>query len=639
MCGIAGFVTSNSHFDEQTIRRMTDSIIHRGPDADGVFFDGNCGLGHRRLSIVDLTASANQPMTSDCGRYVMVYNGEVYNYKELNGKLEKEPNRQNKKLKTRSDTEVILELFSQYGESFIHDLNGMFAIAIYDKEERALHLFRDRTGIKPLFYYRDENIFLFASEIKAILNVLPEKPKINIDSICNYLHLGFIPAPETIYKNIYKVNPATHLIIRENKIQASTYWSIADQLSKPRITALSESKHHLNNLITDSVSLQLNSDVTNGVFLSSGIDSSLITAKAVQVSSEKIKTFTLGFKDEQSDESKFAKTIAQKLGTEHHEIIIEQQDAIDCLNDALHLYEEPNSDASIIPTLILSKFAKKTISVALSGEGADELFFGYGRYKWAKRLDSGLSRLIGQTASYACRFMSSRYQRIGKLLDTRQSKNLVTHIFSQENYNFTETELKTLVKPEFQRPTISIQLNEDPIFSSSSNQKQKLDTKQFELSLAEQQSIFDQLYYLPDNLLLKIDRATMHNSLEARVPFLDHRIIEFALSLDQDLKIKDHTSKYLLKEILFEHLPPELYDRPKKGFSIPLKKWLKNDMSYLINEYLSTKSIEETGIFNSIAVDQLIHEYGIGKDYLAPRIWLIIVLQHWLTKNKSTYRN
>lgn len=639
MCGIAGFYCNDKIPSEAILADMTQTLKHRGPDAGGIYIDGKCGLGHRRLSIVDLTSSANQPMTSQCGRYIIAYNGEVYNYRELIEKYFQESNRTSPTLKTKSDTEVILELFCMRGEAFVEDLNGMFAIAIYDQKTETLHLFRDRIGIKPIFYYWDGKSFYFASEMKAILIGLEVKPKINVKSISSYLGLGFIPAPDTIYENIFKLQPGNHLLIQKNRLERKAYWSIGDHLEEKRIKSLKEAKTILNGLIVDSVKLQLRSDVSNGVFLSSGIDSSLITAKAVQVSSDKIKSFSLGFKDNPNDESVYARIIANRLGTEHHEIIITEKDAIDSLNEALDLYEEPNADASIIPTLLLSRFAKQNISVALSGEGADELFLGYGRYKWAKRLDSNLKRFIGQGASYALTLMSSRYKRIGQLLDLKQSRNITHHIFSQEQYNFNDKEVERLLAKDYTTTNSPGPMLDSTRVFSSRDEITSHDYLTSHLDLVDRQAIFDQLYYLPDDLLTKIDRATMKHSLEARVPFLDHRIIEFALNIDNNLKIRKNTSKFLLKEILFEHLPSSLYDRPKKGFSIPLKKWLNNEMRFLITDYLNKKSIEETAILDYKFVEKLIADYDKGDDYLGLRIWLLIVLQHWLLNNKSKYTN
>lgn len=638
MCGIVGIYSNESQPEEFILKEMTQTLAHRGPDASGIFIQDKCGLGHRRLSIVDLSDSANQPMTSHCGRYVMVYNGEVYNFKELTEKLCKPFVKEDVVLKTTSDTEIILELFSNYGENFVQLLNGMFAIAIFDKSNHTLHLFRDRIGIKPLFYSWNGKTLIFASEMKAILKALKTKPSINTNSICNYLTLGFIPAPHTIFNTIYKLQPATHLKIQGAELTKREFWSLTENLKPEKQKDLYESKAVLDGLIRDSVKIQLRSDVSNGVFLSSGIDSSLITTKAVQVSTKKIKTFTLGFIDNQNDESKHASIIAKHLGTEHHEIIIKEKEAIESLQDALKLYEEPNSDASIIPTYLLSKFASESISVALSGEGADELFLGYGRYRWAKRLDSKPARIIGNAASLVFSKMASKYKRVGKLLETGKSRNLVHHIFSQESYNFNEEELFKLLKPEILAATAIRNSSSLPDFENPFTKRHDLfENKNIEL--IDKQSIFDQLYYLPDNLLTKIDRATMKNSLEARVPFLDHRIIEFALNLDNNLKIRNSTSKFLLKEILFDDLPSKLFERPKKGFSIPLKKWLKTDMKFLINDCLNEKAIAETSIFNYKTVEKLIRDYLNGQDYLVIRIWGIIVLQHWLIDNKSNYTN
>ena len=635
MCGIAGFLSFQSKFNEEHLHLLTDQIKHRGPNAEGYFYDGYCGLGHRRLSVIDLSENANQPMHSSNERYVIVYNGEVYNFQEIGAQLSQKQDNKDFKFKTASDTEIILEAFIANGIEFVHLLNGMFAIAIYDKEEKELYLFRDRIGIKPLVYYWDGVNIVFASEIKslAVLDSIPKK--INNNSVNDFLHLGFIPAPNTIYNNIYKLVPGCCLKINKDGLVKSTYWKIQEKLSNTVVKNKEEALVKLSDLIISSVQYQLRSDVPYGVFLSGGIDSSLVTAQAAFLSNVKINTFSIGFKENKVNESEYAKAVANYLETNHHEFIISHKDVIKIIDTSFKAYDEPNADSSVIPTLLVSKLAKEHVTVALSGEGADELFFGYGSYKWARRLSNPIYNTLRKPASMVFSHMSSRLQRIGKMLSTEESFNLRSHIFSQEQYFFTNQEITKLVNPPFSTPSFLERLvqNEITIISDLTVENQNATTAPRHLTSMEQQALFDIQYYLPDDLLTKVDRASMNYALETRVPYLDHRVIELAINIAPELKYHDNTSKYILKEILYKYLPKEFFDRPKQGFSIPLSKWLKNELKYLIEDYLNPELIKKIDIVKYEEVEKIIKAYLAGKDYLFNRIWLLIVLHKWIKDN------
>lgn len=635
MCGIAGFLSYGDHFAETDLRKMTDRISHRGPDADGFFYDGKCGLGHRRLSIIDLSDRANQPMFSADGRYVIVYNGEVYNFQEIGARIKEHNTDADYKFRTSSDTEVILEGFAKYGIEFVHQLNGMFAIAIYDTLQEELYLIRDRMGIKPLFYYWDGNKLAFASELKSLTLLNQLNKDILPSSIADFLHLGFIPAPNTIYKNIFKLYPGSYLRIDRNGLQTSKYWNIKQKLSNNIIHDKEEALVKLSDLLMSSVQYQLKSDVPFGVFLSGGIDSSLVTAQAVGLSSVKVNTFSIGFEENSHNESEYAKAVATHLGTNHHEFIVSYNDAIALFDSIFDAYDEPNADSSIIPTMLVSKLAKKYITVTLSGEGGDELFFGYGSYQWARRLSSPLLGTLRYPLSLIMSQMSSRYQRIGRMLDTRKAANLRSHILSQEQYLFTTGEIEALAKPEFSRPGF-LNFIENYEFDSVLAEKDTLKgrtVKVRKLNAMEQQALFDIQYYLPDDLLTKVDRSSMHYSLEARVPYLDHRVVEFAINIAPELKYNLGISKYILKQILYKYVPEKLFIRPKQGFAIPLNKWLKKEMKYLIDEYMDPDLIEKQGVLNVEYTQRLKHDFFNGKDYLYNRIWLIISLTKWLKAN------
>ncbi len=635
MCGIAGFLTFGDHFEASDLRKMTDRISHRGPDADGFYFDGKCGLGHRRLSIIDLSDRANQPMFSADGRYVIVYNGEVYNFQEIGARIKEQNTDADYKFRTSSDTEVILEGFAKYGIEFVHQLNGMFAIAIYDTIQQELYLIRDRLGIKPLFYYWDGNKLAFASELKSLTQLPQLNKEILPSSIADFLHLGFIPAPNTIYKNIFKLYPGSYLRMDSKGQQTAKYWNVKQRLSNNIITDKEEALVKLSDLLMSSVQYQLKSDVPFGVFLSGGIDSSLVTAQAVGLSSVKVNTFSIGFEENSHNESEYAKAVATHLGTNHHEFIVSYNDAIALFDSIFDAYDEPNADSSIIPTMLVSKLAKKYITVTLSGEGGDELFFGYGSYQWARRLSSPFISSLRYPLSLAMSQMSSRYQRIGRMLDTSRAANLRSHILSQEQYLFTTGEIQELAKPEFSRPGF-LDFIENYEFDSVLAEKDTLKgrtVKVRKLNAMEQQALFDIQYYLPDDLLTKVDRSSMHYSLEARVPYLDHRVVEFAINISPELKYNLGISKYILKQILYKYVPEKLFIRPKQGFAIPLNKWLKKEMKYLIDEYMDPDLIEKQGVLNVEYTQRLKHDFFKGKDYLYNRIWLIISLTKWLKAN------
>ena len=638
MCGIAGFLSMKSLFNEDDLHLMTDKLAHRGPNAEGYYFDGVCGLGHRRLSVIDLSVSANQPMYAANDRYIIVYNGEVYNFQEIGAKIAQGQANKDFRFKTASDTEIILEAFVYYGTEFIHQLNGMFAIAIYDKLERELYLFRDRIGIKPLVYFWDGNNIAFASEIKSLTTTNKIPQVLNKNSVNDFLHLGFIPAPNTIYENIFKLNPGTYLKVSSTGIEKIRYWDIKQKLSNNTHKDKEEVLVKLSDLIMSSVQYQLKSDVPYGVFLSGGIDSSLVTAQAAFLSNVKIDTFSIGFEENIVNESEYARAVATYLETNHHEFIISHKDVINIIETSFDAYDEPNADSSVIPTLLVSKLAKEHVTVALTGEGADEMFFGYGSYKWAQRLSTPTYQILKKPAASVFKHMSSRFQRIGKLLSTSDSYNLRSHIFSQEQYFFSNKEISELVNAPYSTSGYLKNLHDNEIefVFADPNQSIQMSTQKRKLNAMEQQALFDINYYLPDDLLTKVDRASMHYALETRVPYLDHRIIEYAINIDPKLKFNNNISKYILKEILYKYVPKELFNRPKQGFSIPLSKWLKDELNYLIKDYLNPELILKAGIVRDEEVARLIRGYLSGKDYLFNRIWLLIVLHKWIKDKNIT---
>lgn len=606
MCGITGFISTRWSLSH--LEKMTERVAHRGPDAKGYFFDeaDGVGLGHRRLSILDLSAAANQPFYSRDGRYVMIYNGEIYNFREVAEKY---------KLTTRttSDTEVIIETFAKEGISSIADFNGMFAIVIWDSIDKRLWLIRDRIGIKPLYYYHAEKEFAFASELKAILPLQVCK-KINFDSIYNFLHLGYIPGQDTIYRDFYKLKPGSYAILDNQGLRVKSYWKLDDHIQNETLSDEKIAKQKLTELVESSVKYCMISDVSLGIFLSGGVDSSLVAAVAQSVSATPVKTFSIAFKEERFDEAVYARKIAGMIGSEHYEFTATEQEAIDLVDILLDVYDEPYADSSAIPTMLVSSLARKYVKVALSGDGGDELFMGYGFYHWAKRLSNPIISAFRKPIGNVLQLTGNeRYERAALLFEYPTIEKRKSHLFSQEQYYFTEKEIAEIMK----RPG---QVLVDETMSCF-NRK---------ISWPEEQSFFDVKNYLPEELLVKTDRASMRSSLEVRVPLLDHRLAEFAINLSSDLKLKGNVGKYLLKEVLYQYLPQSIFKRPKQGFSIPLAAWLKNDLNYLIEKYLSTQVIEEFGIVDMQKVATLKNQFLGGKNYLHTRIWALIILHKWL---------
>lgn len=616
MCGIAGFYTFNASLKKDDLQRMTDRISHRGPDAEGFFVENKIGLAHRRLSILDLTERGNQPMYSDCGDYVIVYNGEVYNFKEIAKKY-------NITTKTATDTEIILKAYIKLGNAFIHELIGMFAFAIYEKKNEKLVIYRDRLGVKPLYYYYDEDNFVFASEIKSILSIpiIQAKIEMNANVIASYLHVGYIPAPHTIYKNIYKLSAGSFIQISESgKCNIKNYW-------KPQQQILPETKQNetgiikdVNELVQSSVAYCMISDVPLGAFLSGGIDSSLVAAIAQSQSNQPLNTFSIGFKESKYDESAHAKAVAKYIGSNHHEFIVSTQDAISLLDDIYSIYDEPMTFASAIPTLLVSKLTRQHVKVALSGDGGDEVFGGYGFYNWAKRLSNPFIKMGRKPISLVLSMLDQRSQRAAKVFDYPDEQFIKSHIFSQEQYYFSREELAELMSPKLKQ---EILLNEN-----FSRLKRKITAQ-------EEQSLFDLSHYLPDEMLNRVDVASMKYSLEVRVPLLDHRIVEYALNIDPAIRFKNGTLKHVLKQVLHQYIPQQYFERPKWGFTMPIGQWLKTDLKYLIDNYLNKAVVEEAAFVQYGYVQQLLKQFYSGKDYLQQRVWLLVLLHKWHKENLS----
>jgi len=624
MCGIAGYISLNNTITEQQLKDAAAAIQHRGPDADGFYFSAGSklGLAHRRLSILDLSNAANQPMHSADTRYCIIFNGEVYNFKELTQQLSDK----GASLKTTSDTEVILQLFIEKGVAAFALLNGMFALAIYDKQEQVLTLCRDHVGIKPLFYYCSHDEVIFGSELKVIKSIKGKQLAVNEAAVPYFLHLGFIPGPPTIYDDVYKFPAGSYCQLNlaadsySNMAESiHPFWKPEDQIKSAPLSDETIAKKELSALLYDSVEKQMVSDVPIGTFLSGGVDSSLVTAIAGKLTPHKIKTFSIAVDDGKYNESKYASAVAKELNTEHHEFHVKEKEVMAMVDRLLPAYDEPFADPSAFPTMMVSKLARANVTVALSGDGGDELFMGYNAYAWAKRLEHPVVAALRKPAYQASRLMSSRLERAGNMFNYRSKENLCSHIFSTEQYHFSETELdEILTTPRY-----------------SFNELNTINVPAKKLSATEKQSLWDFKYYLKDQLLVKVDRASMQYSLESRVPLLDYRIVEFAFNLDPALKMHPNGNmKYLLKEVLYDQLPKQLFDRPKWGFTIPLSKWMRTDLFPLMDKYTSKELVEKYNFVKHDKVAVIKKDYLKGKDYLYGRLWLITVLHWWLEENQ-----
>lgn len=621
MCGIVGIV-SKLKIEPKIIERLTTTLRHRGPNAESTYINNSSStaLGHTRLSVIDLSSAANQPMFSADGRYVIVFNGEIYNFQKIKKELlQINPSQV---FKTNSDTEVIVCAFDCWGLDMVKRLEGMFAIAIYDSIDDKLFLFRDRVGKKPLFYFYDDKQFIFASEIKSLVThpAIANTKEIDYQALHEFLHLGYIPEPKTIYRSIRKFPAGSIGEVDSNLIFFLTpYWRAEDLILEERKPQKDATlKANLRSRLHGAVQKRLISDVPLGSFLSGGTDSSLVTAIASEYTIGSIKTFSIGFKESKFDETRFAAQVAGKLKSDHHEYILYEAEAAGMLETYLNHFDEPFADTSAIPTMLVSRLARKDVTVALTGDGGDELFLGYGAYEWVNRLSNPFFKAIQSTLAHGFKTLGNdRLKRIARLLQSVDEKQFRSHVFSQEQYFFSDAEIKNnLLK----------QTSSYEPFAYCDPKGAKMLTEE------EKQALFDFNFYLKDDLLVKVDRASMFYNLECRCPFLDIEVIEFALNAPVEIKRRGEINKWLLRELLKDYLPDNLIYRPKWGFSIPLSSWLKNDLCYLMG-YLEKEQIDTTGIFKLDYVHDLVDRFYKGEDYLYNRLWVLIVVQRFLLNN------
>ena len=615
MCGITGFFSSPDSFSVGSLDAMTDSMSHRGPDDRGVCLEADSGiaLGHRRLSVLDLSPLGHQPMKSACGRYLVAYNGEIYNHMALRGELEFA----GYSFSGTSDTETLLTAVVHWGlRGAVERFVGMFAFALWDRNERKLFLVRDRLGIKPLYYGRAGKDFIFASELKALAAHPDFVREMNMDALALFFRHNYIPAPYAVFEGVHKLEPGSILSISSAEATPTIerYWSAEEiwgqGLNTPFGGSLEEAVDALDQLISDAVGCRLLSDVPLGAFLSGGIDSSMVVAAMQAVSSTPVKTFTIGFHESSHDEAEHARAVANHLGTDHTELYVDSRALLDTVPRIPTIWDEPFSDPSQIPTQLLSELTRRHVTVSLSGDGGDELFAGYTRYSEGVRH----GRLHG--IPYPVRALASAVAAKGLLgkKNRQRFKALASQRFS-DMYRYMLSHHKN---PE------SLVLNgsePDTIFAGHAGENWG--------DRIQQMSWLDLETYLPDDILVKLDRASMSTSLEARVPLLDHRVAEFAARLPSSMKVHGTTGKVVLRKVLERYVPRELFDRPKKGFGMPISTWLRGDLLEWADALLSTDRMKRQGYLDASQVQSMWHEHRTGKRDWAYCLWDILMFQAW----------
>ena len=628
MCGIAGLIDFRVRSSESILRSMTDAVTHRGPDGSGIYFietnQAQFGLGHRRLSIIDLSTAANQPLHFD-GLYI-VFNGEIYNYNEIRDELI----RLGHSFTTHSDTEVILHAWREWGEASIQKWRGMFAITLYDERIDELILIRDRPGVKPLHYYWQNDLFLFGSELKSILSHPAFVREIDPTATALFLQYGHVPSPHCIFRHTHKLLPG-HILrfkIADQSFSTHAYWSVYDHYNKPKLTIpLPDAIEETERILSESFRYRMVSDVPVGVFLSGGYDSTCVTALLQKQQTEKLKTFTIGATDAKLDEAPFARQIAEQLGTDHTEYYCSTKEALDIIPDLPYYYDEPFADSSAIPTILVSRLARKNVTVALSADAGDEIFAGYNRYdyinRYAKRIQAipkflrkGMSELMGLISSEQIPYFKNTinfHSRYGKFRNLLQNPS-VAELMKNLNQVFTESDTRALMREPIHFPSTR--------YSTPSLQPEYYDDLSYMMAV-------DYETYMLDDILVKVDRATMSASLEGREPFLDQHIIEWAAQLPSDYKYHKGQKKYILREIVHKYIPKSQMDRPKMGFAIPIEDWLYRELKPLVLQYLAPTHIMQQQLFDPSQVETLLREFYAGRKEKHLQIWHLLMFQMW----------
>jgi asparagine synthase (glutamine-hydrolysing) len=617
MCGIAGIVcaTRESNITEGLVREMCDRIIHRGPDDEGIFVEDGAGLGMRRLSIIDL-AGGHQPVFNEDRSAWIVYNGEIYNFPELRAQLEKSGHR----FYTKTDTEVIIHLYEEMGADCVQKLRGMFALAIYDRANRKLLLARDRLGKKPLHYAMLKDKLYFGSEIKSILAVAPELAQVNSQGLLEYLYYGYVPDPITAFTGIQRVPPGHLLQFENGKVSIRQYWDLPPYgTHKP--ASEQEILEELERRLLEATRIRLISDVPLGAFLSGGTDSSTIVALMARASSGPVKTFSIGFAKDDFNEAQYARIVARKFGTDHHEMILEP-DVVQTLEDLTSSLEEPFGDSSMLPTYYVSQMARRHVTVALSGDGGDEIFAGYDRY----RIQSD-HRIFENIPNWARRF----YRNQVFPLVPRNTKG------RQFSYNISLPWQERYVDslsfvPSFERDTRLLSHDFREVLRRSDDPRNVL-LRHF-AKAPTKDAISELLYvdtktYLVGDILTKVDRMSMLNSLEVRVPILDYQFVEWATSLPSEWKLRGRTQKYILRKLAERvGVPREVLDRPKQGFALPLVHWMRNELRDVLMILLEPRTLQR-GYFEANGIRKLMNDHLQGRRELSARLWRLLIFELW----------
>ncbi|MBW2152793.1 MAG: asparagine synthase (glutamine-hydrolyzing) [Deltaproteobacteria bacterium] len=637
MCGIAGF------FCSKDFRRLKDSLLqaslllsHRGPDDSGLFFDNRAGVGlaHRRLSVIDLTTRGRQPMGTEDGRIHIVYNGEVYNFKQIRRSLQQ----QGYSFQSASDTEVILKAYRQWGIQCFEKFVGMFALAIWDARRQSLLLVRDRLGIKPIYYYHNKGVFLFASELKALMAFYVFSKEIDPEALSLFLHYQYVPSPKTIFKSTFKLMPGQYLIISGQNRFYDRFWKLDNNSNSSKIDRLDEERAvvELDMLLGQAVSDRMVSDVPLGALLSGGIDSSLVVAMMQRATSSAVKTFSIGFEDKAYNEAPWAARVAKHLGADHTELYVTPDESMKVIPRLPEIYDEPFADSSAVPTVLVCLLARSKVTVALSGDGGDEQFAGYVRYWMTQFVAHGLSRLPGSIR----RIISSASKAIPFSWVEQCYLPLRDHLsqrFHVSNFQDKWQKLVQLMRcreiQEIYRMMICLWTKEEILrltgLEIPGSEYERVFEETTSCSTLSRLMQVDLRTYLPDAMLTKVDRASMACGLEVRVPFLDHRVVRFSSMLSDDLKYRNGTGKYLLKKVLAKYLPTGLFERPKMGFGIPVGLWLRGKLKPLLLDYLSVDRLKKEGVFDASFVYEKVTEHLSGRINHQHRLWALLIWEMW----------